>query len=1146
MDIFTKFKDPKYEDRQLADLVLHSSLDVHKQDQYGWTLLALAAKTAKPLTAAALIEERNANVDQTNKHDKSTPLFWAAREGDDDIVELLLKHDANPNKATKNGLTPLLVAARERQDKVIKVLLVSPKVNVDQTDHVHRTPLHYACESKPSESEPKSTAKLLIERGASNLPDNNGITPFHIVQEAMAELLSALLDLEKRHLKLLGNYPFGASYLVKDPYGHLPANQAVRFGSDHLVEMLTLADETNVLAETLGQSGYSPLHRSLTISYQLSKRESIVEFLLKSKKEHGFDDHKYHAKIIESVRRPDPKGNYPLHLALQFSPSKKIIKLLLEADPYEPGRKQILSIPGSDGFTPLHTAIATDHLDKEIIKMLIKYDKTGETVLTREPKNRKLPIHFSFDKSLPSVDELKAVVDGDWEKRSVYMRDGNGSIALHHLLRKQTKDDDPKLVAALAEILLSESEKQTFGKEDGLPGAEKYSPLVMLEDRDTGMLPLHMAYKYGAPFEVIDLLMKFEDPNEETSRPSLIVDKAGKLPLHHACENPSTNPASIYLLLAHSELDSIAAMEDIKRENLSKYLDYIYPLLENKKLDTIAAIDKQKNLPLFLALRLENVDLNLLDALLPDKGSQLTEMSSMRRKMEEPKDLLDKISPNTMNEELKELLQQKIESKTAFRGIVNVNAIEWLYHKCRGAGIEDYKVNDAIMATLDSQTTIDWLNAKSYSRWSVFLLMSDMYGHITWIIVFITASKTYLSNLYLGNNEDYQYSGRILLFVSGYFLIFREAIEVFGNDSLWTYLKDPWNWFEMAAIACVITSGTYFVYEEQSEIAPLLITTGLFQFAFAVSFLRTTFLAYAQFVGGILNILYELIPFFLVTGMILMAFAFASFVQNFNDDDEEIRANFANFGESFLTLFGEFLGGPERPKTVSDILFGVISVVILLNVVIAIISNAWDDSTGETTIRFWQYRLGFIEEVAYTKEVLKKPVTWFRQCCIGDRTHRKRTVIQPLPPTTKTTPEEKEVSPSVHKVKHHLAKPHDVHKPDLTAWETFGFWVSYLFLLLLGLCSFGQAWPNRIRKDVFGRNKRTVVLKKEDKEANSATLDGIHKSVQQLNGANMEERMKKVEADMQGMKGTMNEVHDLLKKLAPKQSPEPQRGTEET
>ncbi|KAL3933210.1 MAG: hypothetical protein SGBAC_010496 [Bacillariaceae sp.] len=1157
LDIHQLCRDTE-DDDHLASLVLDKSIEVHKQDRYGWTLLSIAARRSKEKTVSVLIEKRRANVNQTNKHDKSTPLYWASREGDVEMVQLLLKHKANPNKANKNGLTPLLVAARERQDAVIKVLLASSvKVDVDQTDLSQRTPLHYACES-----EPRSTAVLLLEHGASNLPDKAGITPFHIVCRQKWEdvvdlllsrivasgdtqllstrdqfdrlpihymvslqfdldkkrwrnpqhptkfcLLSALLDLEKRNLKLLGNYPDGASFLVKDPYGHLPANQAVRFGGDHMVEMLTLTDETNTFAVNSGRSRYLPLHRALTISYQISKRISIVEFLLKSRKEHGFDDYLYHARIIESVRTRDPKGYYPLHLALHFSPSMKIIKLLLEADAHETGTSQVISTPGPDGFLPLHTALVAEDLDDKIVKMLIDYDTTGETPLTREPKTRKLPIHFAFQKSLPSQDLLKTLIDGDWENKSVYMRDGSGCIALHHLLRMQSKGDDPKEVEALVRLLLYESEKQTFEKDDASP-ENRYSPLIMIEDRETGMLPLHMAFKYGAPNDVIELLMEFENPMEKDTGPSLIVDKAGKLPLHHACENPSTDPLIISKLLEHSERETIAAM------------------------------DKDKNLPLFLALKLENANAEILDLLSPGKVTEKDRKSY--KPMEKQKtELLDKIYQPSMNMKLKELLEQKIESKTVFQGLANIQSTEWLYRKCRNEGIEDYKVNNAIMATLDSHATIDWLNTKSYDRWSVFLLMSDMYAHITWIAVFISASKAYLSTYFRGNDEDYHHLGWILLAVSSYFLIFREGIEVFGNDTWWTYWKDPWNWFENATIGCVIASGIHFVAEEPKDINQLLITTGLFQFAFAVSFLRTTFLAYAQFVGGILNIFYELIPFFLVTGLILMAFAYGAYVQNFESDNEEIRENFKNFFESFLTLFGEFLGGPERPTTAADIMFGIVSVVILLNVVIAIISNAWDDSTGETTLRFWEYRLGFIEEVAYTKEVLSKPVRWF-QYCFGKQKREfrqhERAAFSP-PPLTRATQ-----SKRMSKLQHHMSRPHDDNKPILSACEKLGFWVSYLFLLLLGLCSFGQAWPNRIRKDVFGRNKGIVVPKKEEKKANSATLDGIQKSVQQLSDAQMEQRMKKVEADMLRMKDTMDDVHDLLKKVAGQQGDETVHG----
>eukprot|EP00980_Cylindrotheca_fusiformis_P001385 scaffold344_cov130-Cylindrotheca_fusiformis.AAC.16 len=866
------------QDKEVAKILATKDFDIQKQDPHGWTLLAVAAKHGKYAVARRLMD-LGANVDQTNKHDGSTALFWAAKVGDAAMVSLLLENDANPNKALKNGLTPLLVGSREGHDEVVKTLL-DANVPVDQRDNHQRTALHYACYT-----EPRSTAQLLLDRGAPNAKDKDGITPFHaacrqkwedivdtLLEQIVADgntellhttdqfgrlpihymvtlqferdkkrwrepehaskfcLLSALFALEKKNLKLLNKYPQEACFLKRDPYGHLPANQAVRIGSDHCVEMLTLADETNQISKYTGETGYLPLHRALTVSYQISKRASIVEFLLKAKHERGFDDQLHHAKILESVATPDPKGYLPLHLALKYSPSKKIIKLLLKADAKGGGRA--ISTPGPEGFLPIHMALVDEDVDPEIVKLLIDYDTTGETVLTREPESGKLPIHFAFDTSLPSYDQLKALVDGDWERKSIYMRDGQGSIALHYLLQLQNDEKDKKEVVKLVELLLSESEKQTFGKD--YVSEDSYSPLVAIVDRKTGMLPLHMAFKNSAPNDVIQTLLKYENKTEKHTSPSLTLDtKVGKLPLHCACENPLTDPSIIYTLLAHSNPE------------------------------TIAVKDKKNKYPVQYALKLKHADANLLTKLLPVRGDSelITTGSEVEADDSSVVDAFDKTFTFTIQHsaDFKSIFEADIKNKAAFHGIANIEAYEWFYQMCQKESIRDADVNEAIMETLDSQVTIDWLNKRSSDRWSVGLLMSDVYVHITWIILFINASSRYLANLYRDNNDEhlpYTKHGGFLLLLASYFLLFREGIEFTGNDTLGSYLKDPWNWFENATIIFVIISSIHFLFESGNEkhIESLLIATGLMQFAFLVSFLRTTFLAYAQFVGGIVNV----------------------------------------------------------------------------------------------------------------------------------------------------------------------------------------------------------------------------------------------------------------------------------------------------
>ena len=54
----------------------------------------------------------------------NTPLGWAAGNGHEGVVEILLcRDDINPNKPDEDGQTPLLLAARNGHEGVVKILL---------------------------------------------------------------------------------------------------------------------------------------------------------------------------------------------------------------------------------------------------------------------------------------------------------------------------------------------------------------------------------------------------------------------------------------------------------------------------------------------------------------------------------------------------------------------------------------------------------------------------------------------------------------------------------------------------------------------------------------------------------------------------------------------------------------------------------------------------------------------------------------------------------------------------------------------------------------------------------------------------------------------------------------------------------------
>ena len=54
---------------------------------------------------------------------KETPLYYAARMGQNDVVQLLIERGADPNWQHRSGMTPLSLAAAKENANVVRVLL---------------------------------------------------------------------------------------------------------------------------------------------------------------------------------------------------------------------------------------------------------------------------------------------------------------------------------------------------------------------------------------------------------------------------------------------------------------------------------------------------------------------------------------------------------------------------------------------------------------------------------------------------------------------------------------------------------------------------------------------------------------------------------------------------------------------------------------------------------------------------------------------------------------------------------------------------------------------------------------------------------------------------------------------------------------
>jgi hypothetical protein len=57
--------------------------------------------------------------------------------------------------------------------------------------------------------------------------------------------------------------------------------------------------------------------------------------------------------------------------------------------------------------------------------------------------------------------------------------------------------------------------------------------------------------------------------------------------------------------------------------------------------------------------------------------------------------------------------------------------------------------------------------------------------------------------------------------------------------------------------------------------------------------------------------------------------------------NSDIEDNFCSYQDSLHNVFGYLAGGPDRTKDALDFICGVMIVIIFLNVLIAIVANAW-------------------------------------------------------------------------------------------------------------------------------------------------------------------------------------------------------------
>jgi ankyrin repeat protein len=117
---------------------------VKAANKYGSTPLHWAAEDGNLDVVKHLVEEKGADVKAADKYG-CTPLHWAAAYGKLDVVKYLVEEKGTDVKAANNdGDTPLHRAARNGNLDVVKYLVEEKGADVKDTDNGSDAPLHWA------------------------------------------------------------------------------------------------------------------------------------------------------------------------------------------------------------------------------------------------------------------------------------------------------------------------------------------------------------------------------------------------------------------------------------------------------------------------------------------------------------------------------------------------------------------------------------------------------------------------------------------------------------------------------------------------------------------------------------------------------------------------------------------------------------------------------------------------------------------------------------------------------------------------------------------------------------------------------------------------------------------------------------------
>ena len=235
---------------------------------------------------------------------------------------------------------------------------------------------------------------------------------------------------------------------------------------------------------------------------------------------------------------------------------------------------------------------------------------------------------------------------------------------------------------------------------------------------------------------------------------------------------------------------------------------------------------------------------------------------------------------------------------------------------------------------------------------------------------------TYLFKFNANFGAWYNVTIIVVMIVFLAYLMIREILQVramYKQGMFNTWKNDYWNWLDVASFASCVVMLIYFRFHGQDgNLDKISSISSLLMWCKFLGQIRAFNQKISTFVLMLFTILHDIKYFMFLMLCVMSMFGQALFISLAHHADvaEDAKGSFDSFGSTLLSCYTMMLGEFDTdkfPDLFAKIIFALymfIVVVCMLNVLIAIVSDSYDNAMVKSPELYYRSRLGLIAEIS--------------------------------------------------------------------------------------------------------------------------------------------------------------------------------------